>query len=151
MVTRLIEGLSRVDEGIADVGWCLFILSTRKNVCCVLIDKGIIQAAFTRLEKLTNQQVGNESTWNCLWNLFTELSSSVIVWLSIFCYIDSNRKHMICAWCIILYNLLFFPRVSMYQLPLPLFGLYLTVWELCLELLLKWVFLLRGTKDYCMW
>ncbi|XP_042891967.1 importin subunit alpha-9-like [Penaeus japonicus] len=61
MVTRLIEGLSRVDEGIADVGWCLFILSTRKNVCCVLIDKGIIQAAFTRLEKLTNQQSLNVS------------------------------------------------------------------------------------------
>lgn len=57
MVTRLIEGLGKVDEGAADVGWCLFTLSTRKEVCCVLVDSGIIQAAFNNLEKLTNQQV----------------------------------------------------------------------------------------------
>lgn len=66
MVTRLIEGLGKVDEGAADVGWCLFTLSTRKEVCCVLVDSGIIQAAFNNLEKLTNQQSLNVSATTAL-------------------------------------------------------------------------------------
>lgn len=57
-VKALVGALSRAEEGrVAEVCWCLFLLSTYKPVCSLLANHNVIGTAFTTLEKLINEQV----------------------------------------------------------------------------------------------
>lgn len=58
VVRRLVDGLS-LTEGLPEVGWCLFMLSTEQEICQLLVDQGIIGTAFNLLEKVVNEQVSN--------------------------------------------------------------------------------------------
>lgn len=58
IVRRLVDALS-LTEGLPEVGWCVFVLSTEQEVCQLLVDQGVIGTAFNLLEKLVNEQVSN--------------------------------------------------------------------------------------------
>ncbi|KAK8736708.1 hypothetical protein OTU49_004608 [Cherax quadricarinatus] len=55
MVQKLISALNHGDP-VAEVGWCLFVLSMHQEMCSLLVDQGIIEAAFTVMEQLINEQ-----------------------------------------------------------------------------------------------
>ncbi|XP_045626127.2 transmembrane and coiled-coil domain-containing protein 6 [Procambarus clarkii] len=55
IVRKLISALS-LGGTVAEVAWCLFVLSTCRDVCGLLVDQGIIKAAFTIMEQLINEQ-----------------------------------------------------------------------------------------------
>lgn len=58
-VSALLGALSRVEEGrVAEVGWCVFLLSTHVPVCSLLAQHNVVGTAFTTLENLINKQVG---------------------------------------------------------------------------------------------
>ncbi|XP_042215592.1 importin subunit alpha-9-like isoform X2 [Homarus americanus] len=55
MVRRLISALSQ-ECAVVEIGWCLFVLSANQELCGFLVDQGIIEAAFTVMEQLINEQ-----------------------------------------------------------------------------------------------
>ncbi|KAK4308745.1 hypothetical protein Pmani_019574 [Petrolisthes manimaculis] len=56
-VSGLLGAMNRVEEGrVAEVGWCLFLLSTHTPICILLTNHNVVGAAFTTLEKLINEQ-----------------------------------------------------------------------------------------------
>lgn len=59
MSRQLIQALVNMESCVVEVGWCLFTLSEDGDACHKLVDHGIVQAAFTVLENLLNQQSFN--------------------------------------------------------------------------------------------